>query len=237
MKVAAAILVATLAWGPSPSASLEAPATKPLAGPAFPIAPPSYFKPLVFEGKVFPVARSNHLSLLSFGNDWHAPRLRFVDGRWQLIGVHEGVDITAERGTPILSMTPGVVENVGWTFYSGDRVGIRGDDGRYYFYAHLSDTGPGIVPGARVEAGTLLGLVGNTGYGPPGHRDEFPPHLHFGIEEGDTWVSPYPALASLYEATVAANEDGRAQLDALAAAGDAAGWEQAAASLYTDFGL
>jgi murein DD-endopeptidase MepM/ murein hydrolase activator NlpD len=77
---------------------------------------PAYYRPVIAFGKTFPLARSNYLSYLEFPNNWHAPRLRLVNGKWLLIGVHEGIDISAERGTPILSMEPGVVENVGWTF-------------------------------------------------------------------------------------------------------------------------
>jgi murein DD-endopeptidase MepM/ murein hydrolase activator NlpD len=193
---------------------------------------PAYYRPVVVDGKTFPLARSNWLSYIEFPNSWHAPRLRLVGGQWLLIGVHEGIDLMAERGTPILSMTAGVVENVGWTFYSGTRVGVRGADGRYYFYAHLSKVQPGVVVGASVQAGMVLGLVGNTGYGPPGHRDEFPPHLHFGIEVGSAWVDPYPTLVLLYAATVAATERWQAGLDRLARAGKTGAWQRAAADAY-----
>jgi murein DD-endopeptidase MepM/ murein hydrolase activator NlpD len=201
-----------------------------------PFAAPGYFRPVVVDGKAFPVARSNFLSLIEFTNDWHAPRLRLINGKWELVGVHQGVDITAERGAPILAMEPGIVENAGWTFYSGTRVGVRGIDGRYYLYAHLSRVSSEIAPGASVRAGTLLGLVGNTGYGPPGHRDEFPPHLHFGIESGSEWISPYLTLVALYAATVRANQRALASLDRLASSGDRAGWARAATKLFMDFG-
>lgn len=196
------------------------------------IPKPGYYRPVVADGKVFPVARSNYLALVEFPNSWHAPRLRLVNGKWLLVGVHQGIDITAERGTPILSMEPGVVENVGWTFYSGTRVGVRGVDGRYYFYAHLSSIRRGIVVGARVSAGTVLGLVGNTGYGPPGHRDEFPAHLHFGIEVGAIWVNPYPTLVSLYASTVRTTEQWQTDLDRLASAGRRSAWQAMAERTY-----
>jgi murein DD-endopeptidase MepM/ murein hydrolase activator NlpD len=193
---------------------------------------PAYYRPVIAFGKTFPLARSNYLSYLEFPDNWHAPRLRLVNGKWLLIGVHEGIDLSAERGTPILSMEPGVVENVGWTFYSGTRVGVRGVDGRYYFYAHLSKVQPGIVVGRSVGAGTVLGLVGNTGYGPPGHRDEFPPHLHFGIEVGTHWVNPYPTLVLLYAATVRVTDRWQANLDRLARDGASEAWNRAAADAY-----
>lgn len=156
------------------------------------------------DGKVFPVARSNWYSVINFTNDWHAPRMRFIDGRWVQVGIHEGNDVFAEPGTPIVSITGGHVEQLGWTFYSGWRVGVRGDDGRYWFYAHMRRFASGLSIGARVEPGTQLGEVGNTGYGnTPGHNNEFIYHLHLGIQERDgSWSNPFPLLKRLYSAAV-----------------------------------
>lgn len=164
----------------------------------------SYVRPVLHEGRAFPVARSNWYSVINFRDDWHAPRMRLIDGQWRQVGVHEGNDVFAEPGTPVVSITGGRVENLGWTFYSGWRVGIRGDDGRYWFYAHLRRFAPGLSIGDRVEPATLLGEVGNTGYGlTPGHKDEFTYHLHLGIQEADgTWVNPYPLMRKLYRAAV-----------------------------------
>ena len=189
--------------------------------------PAAYYRPTLINGMAFPLARSNFFSLMEFTNDWRDPRLRFIDGRWRLVGFHEGVDITAEPGTPVVSMTNGVVERLGWTFYSGLRIGIRGTDGRYYFYAHLSSTAPNVRPGARVTAGDVIGSVGNTGYGPPGRRDMFSAHLHFGIEGPGGWVNPYPTVAALYRKTVAVQRRAERALDRLAANGDRAAWERA----------
>lgn len=162
----------------------------------------NYVRSVEVDGMVFPVARTEWYSVINFANDWHDPRMRLIDGKWQQIGVHEGTDVFAEPGTPVRSISGGIVENVGWTFYSGWRVGVRGDDGRYWFYAHLAQFASGITAGARVEPGDRLGSVGNTGYGlKPGHRDEFTWHLHFGLQEADgTWVNPYPMLSKLYKA-------------------------------------
>jgi murein DD-endopeptidase MepM/ murein hydrolase activator NlpD len=191
-----------------------------------------WFRAPVFHGMAFPLARSNDLSLIEIEQDWHDPRLRLIDGRWRLVGVHEGIDTYAEQGTPVLSMIAGRVENVGWTFYSGLRVGVRGSDGRYYFYAHLSAATPGLGVGTAVQPGTILGLVGNTGYGDPGTRDEFPPHLHFGIEVGSTWVDPYSTLVSLYASTVRTQARWQATLDRLAASGRTTLWRRRATALY-----
>jgi murein DD-endopeptidase MepM/ murein hydrolase activator NlpD len=198
-------------------------------------AAPAYYRPIVVGGATFPLARSNFFALLRINQNWHAPRLRLIGGIWRLVGVHEGIDIAAERGTPILSMAAGTVESVGWTFYSGTRVGVSGSDGRYYFYAHLSSVAGGIEPGAEILPGTMLGRVGNTGYGPPGHRDEFPPHLHFGLEVGGEWVDPYGELTAAYDIAVRQHRAGQQALDALALAGDSKGWQDLASAVYADF--
>ncbi len=216
------------------SAPREILATSPFATPLVP--QPEYYRPVIVGGKAFPVARSNYLSIIFVNQDWHDPRFRLINGTWQLVGVHEGIDITGEPGTPILSMTPGSVENLGWTFYSGTRVGIRGTDGRYYFYAHLSAIASGMVPGASVVAGQLLGRLGNTGYGAPGTRDQFPPHLHFGIEAGLEWVDPYGTLVSLYQAMVTADDRAQRGLDRLAAGGRRSAWKRAVSRLYLSYG-
>lgn len=151
-------------------------------------------------GMVFPVARSGWYSVINLSDDWHAPRMRLIGGRWQQVGVHEGNDIYAEPGTVIRAVLGGTIERVGWTFYSGWRVGVRGTDGRYWFYAHMRSFAPGIAVAREVAAGDVLGRVGNTGYGDdPGHDDEFTYHLHIGVQDHDgTWINPYPLMRALY---------------------------------------
>lgn len=172
------------------------------AGAATPYS--GYVNPVPLDGMVFPVVRSEWLSVINFTDDWHDPRMRKIGDRWELVGFHEGNDVFAEPGTPIVAVLGGRVENLGWTFYSGWRVGVRGDDGRYWFYAHMRRFAPGLSIGDRVEAGTLLGEVGNTGYGAvPGHDGEFTYHLHLGIQETDgSWSNPYPLMRRLYRAAV-----------------------------------
>lgn len=182
-RLAAAVVLAVVASAAPGSATLQG----------------GYLPPVETDGMVFPVARSDWYSVINFGDDWGAPRMRFTGGQWVQAGTHEGTDIIAEPGTPVLAMTPGRVENIGWLFYSGWRVGIRDTEGRYVFYAHLDEYAPGLSEGDRVEAGDLLGEIGNTGYGDTGHRDEFIHHLHLGIQAADgSWINPYPTLDRLY---------------------------------------
>jgi murein DD-endopeptidase MepM/ murein hydrolase activator NlpD len=221
--------------------SLEAPASR-AAVPGntrartVPLPPPSYYRPVLVDGMTFPVARTNWLSVVTFQDDWHEPRMRLIDGKWRLVGFHEGLDITAEKGTPILSVSSGTIEAVGWTFYSGTRVGVRGTDGRYYFYAHLSAVAPDITVGSPVRAGAVLGRVGNTGYGDPGHEDEFPSHLHFGIQDGAEWVNPYPLVARLYRGAVAFTRRAERDLERLARQGRRNEFVRLTASVYADLG-
>ena len=162
-----------------------------------------WYGPVDVSGKVFPVALPADGHWLNWINTFGAPRMRLIEGVWKQVGVHEGIDVYAERGSPIYSITAGVVENIGWTFYSGYRVGIRGVDGNYYFYAHmLPQFAPGIVKGARVKAGRRLGSLGNSGYGPEGTIDEFPPHLHFGLQQKSTWIDSHSMLLQLYNTSI-----------------------------------
>jgi murein DD-endopeptidase MepM/ murein hydrolase activator NlpD len=112
---------------------------------------------------------------------------------------HEGVDIICDTGTPILSMGEGRVERMGWNTLGGWRVGIRGIDGIYYYYAHLSAYDSGLYVGKVVKAGEVIGLAGSTGYGPEGTDDVMIPHLHVGmyLAPNHTAVNPFPLLRYL----------------------------------------
>lgn len=219
-------------------ATLVSPGAAPAAAQDADLVPdPAWYRPVVVDGFAFPVARSNFFSAMHFDDGWHDPRFRLIDGKWRLVGVHEGIDIVAEKGTPLLSATAGVIERVGWTFYSGTRVGIRAGDGRYYLYAHMSEVADGIAEGVAVEAGQLIGRVGNTGYGPEGTEDEFVPHLHIGIEGPSGWENPYPVLVRAYDAAVREAREGERRLAALAAERDVEAWRAEADALYTTFGI
>lgn len=103
---------------------------------------------------------------------------------------HEGTDLFGKEGTPIVSICAGKVEQLGWNRLGGERVGIRGDDGNYYYYAHLQKISPSLYKGQRVKAGDLLGTMGHTG-----DALTTPDHLHFGIElPNGQWINPYPFL-------------------------------------------
>lgn len=113
---------------------------------------------------------------------------------------HEGNDIMASNGTPVINIETGTIEHYGWNDLGGWRLGIRSLDGkRYYYYAHLSCYGYFNKIGQRVDAGQVIGYVGSSGYGPQGTTGKFEPHLHLGIqvtykvegEEIKIWINPY----------------------------------------------
>ena len=91
---------------------------------------------------------------------------------------HEGIDIFAPKGTPVIAVTEGRVSRTGNKGLGGKQVWLRdGKRGNSLYYAHLDS----IIanPGQRVLPGDTLGLVGNTG-----NARTTPPHLHFGIYKG-----------------------------------------------------
>lgn len=153
----------------------------------------------------FPVGEiaSNPKAFVTFADSWMQSRT-FGGDRG-----HEGCDIMAsvnERGIyPVYSMTDGVVENVGWLRLGGYRIGIRSPSGAYFYYAHLAEYAKDFVPGESIEAGTLLGYMGDTGYSDvPGTTGNFPVHLHLGIylnaaDGAEFSVNSYPMLRYLYE--------------------------------------
>lgn len=157
--------------------------------------------------EVFPVGQiaGNEDATVSFSNSWMQSRT-FGGERG-----HEGTDIMAsvnERGIyPIYSMTDGVVENIGWLTLGGYRIGIRSDSGAYFYYAHLAEYAREFQIGERVDAGTFLGFMGDTGYSKiEGTTGKFDVHLHLGIYLNDTSgtefsVNSYPMLRFLWNKT------------------------------------
>jgi murein DD-endopeptidase MepM/ murein hydrolase activator NlpD len=106
---------------------------------------------------------------------------RYWNANGDEIRKHEGVDIFANKGTPVYSALDGEIVNFGWNELGGWRVTIRVDAATQFYYAHLNGYASGIGKGSIIKKGQLIGYVGSTGYGPEGTQDLFLPHLHFGI--------------------------------------------------------
>lgn len=107
---------------------------------------------------------------------------------------HEGHDISAAEGTPVVTPLTGVVAFTDFQKGgAGEYVVVNADDGRALFFAHFVRGSTVVAVGQRVEAGTVLGRVGSTGASSG-------PHLHFEIWEGG-WrdrggrpIDPLPQL-------------------------------------------
>lgn len=78
---------------------------------------------------------------------------------------HEGIDLAAPEGTPILAVAPGVVFRVQTTDTgaAGLYVGVRHAHGTVTRYMHMVRVHPDMRVGKPVWRGTVLGYVGNTG--------------------------------------------------------------------------
>jgi murein DD-endopeptidase MepM/ murein hydrolase activator NlpD len=128
-----------------------------------------------------------------FGDTWQAPR---SGGR-----THEGVDVIAARGNLLYAVVSGTVSKI----YNDTPGGLAGnglriaqDNGTYFTYLHLDTFGPGIVLGATVTAGQVVGTVGSTG-------NAATPHLHFEVHPGGgAAVNPYPMIKPIDACNVTA---------------------------------
>ena len=101
---------------------------------------------------------------------------------------HEGIDIFAKRGTPVLSTTEGVVLSLGENALGGQVAWVLGPGGQRHYYAHL-DRFADVRKGDRIAAGAILGFVGNTG-----NARTTPPHLHYGVYTSAGAINPFPLL-------------------------------------------
>lgn len=130
----------------------------------------------------FPVPEStqNEEAVVSYENSWMFERT--YGGSYG----HEGTDLMAgirQRGYyPVVSISDGVVERIGWLEKGGWRIGIRSLHDVYFYYAHLDSYAEDFKEGDVIKAGQLLGYMGDTGYGvKEGTRGKFDVHLHLGI--------------------------------------------------------
>ncbi len=130
----------------------------------------------------FPVPEStqNEEAVVSYENSWMFERT--YGGSYG----HAGTDLMAgirQRGYyPVVSISDGVVERIGWLEKGGWRIGIRSLHDVYFYYAHLDSYAEDFKEGDVIKAGQLLGYMGDTGYGvKEGTRGKFDVHLHLGI--------------------------------------------------------
>jgi murein DD-endopeptidase MepM/ murein hydrolase activator NlpD len=131
-----------------------------------------------------------------FWNDWGQPR---SGGRR-----HRGTDIFSDRGSPVVAVADGFVVGMKRGRLSGYMLRIRHADGWESWYLHLDDDTPGttdnrggpetaFAPGLEigdfVEAGQVVGFVGDSG-----NARGSSPHTHFELHHRGTRVRPFDYL-------------------------------------------
>jgi peptidoglycan hydrolase-like protein with peptidoglycan-binding domain len=144
---------------------------------------------------VFPVRGTNHYS-----DTFYASRGEYY---------HHATDIMAAKMVPVVAVADGVIYSVNWSTDPNNlrpdkccNLILTHDDGWQTKYYHLNndtpgtDDGrawgiaPGILPGTRVEAGQVIGWVGDST-----NAEYTSPHLHFELVDPEgTIVNPYPSL-------------------------------------------
>ncbi len=136
------------------------------------------------RGFVFPVDGETE-----FIDSWGYARMSgTASAHW-----HQGTDVFAREGTPLVAAETGVLFRVGQASLGGNKLWVRGDSGVEYYYAHLSAFADGMTDGKRVNAGDVVGFVGDTG-----NARGTSPHLHFEIHKDGSPINPYPLLKATY---------------------------------------
>lgn len=100
---------------------------------------------------------------------------------------HEGIDISAKRGTPIMSAAAGTVTYAGWRPGFGYTVEIEHGYGYKTRYAHSDKIL--VRKGQRVERGERIALVGSTGI-------SIGPHLHYEVIKDGKPIDPLSHMIS-----------------------------------------
>lgn len=112
---------------------------------------------------------------------------------------HTGVDYAAPIGTPVVAVADGVVSFRGWGGGGGNTLKIKHAGNMTTGYLHLSGYAKGIVKGAQVSQGQVIGYVGSTG-------DSTGPHLDYRVWKGTTPINP---LTMPQEPSIPISEDNR----------------------------
>jgi murein DD-endopeptidase MepM/ murein hydrolase activator NlpD len=127
---------------------------------------------------------------------------------------HEGTDLMGQKGFRLIAPVDGVIVDLRGpgSGHSDHSVRLRDDEGWYVGFLHMNDDSPGTDDGAapvaqvfapglavgqRVEAGQLLGYMGDSG-----NAEGTQPHLHFELRQPapEFWsaaaVDPFDSLVS-----------------------------------------
>jgi murein DD-endopeptidase MepM/ murein hydrolase activator NlpD len=99
---------------------------------------------------------------------------------------HQGIDISGDHGTPVISTAQGRVKIAGFYGSFGLTIQVEHENGMTTLFGHLSKVY--VKPGEEVRRGQKIGLMGNTGMSTG-------PHLHYEVRINDQPVNPKPYLA------------------------------------------
>lgn len=126
---------------------------------------------------------------------------------------HQGNDLMGEKLWPVVAAADGTISHIGDGATAGIYIVVDHGDGWETWYLHLNNDTPGtddgrlgpaealpadVVEGAPVDAGQLLGLVGDSG-----NAEWTAPHTHFEIRHHGQAVNPYSLLAPSFRAFLA----------------------------------
>lgn len=101
---------------------------------------------------------------------------RELDGKLEF---HSGIDIAADKGTPIHATADGTVLFAGPADGFGNWIVLKHEHGLLSIYGHMYRSGILVKQGQKVHKGDVIGQVGAAG-------QSYGPHLHYGVARGMT---------------------------------------------------
>ena len=104
-----------------------------------------------------------------------------LTGRLQF---HNGLDIAASGGTPVIATANGIIKQVTKDPFFGNMVQIEHKTSQMKtLYGHLKNHADGLQVGQQIKRGEIIGYVGNSGRSTG-------THLHYGVYANDKWQNP-----------------------------------------------
>lgn len=144
--------------------------------PVYKAAENASFAPFVMTDKLLsPIEGGRYTSYFGY-------RTNPITGEWSF---HTGLDIAAEKGTPIRAALKGRVTKIGEDSRAGKYVFITHSDGFVTFYCHCDEIL--VEENMNINRGETVARVGSTGWSTG-------PHLHFEIRRDGIRLNPLWAL-------------------------------------------
>ena len=129
---------------------------------------------------LWPVTGYNHITA-AYGNHMQPVKQEMM--------FHNGIDIPAPEGTPVLTADKGTVAEIGDNETDGNYVILNHGGGIQTFYSKLFGFAEGLAEGDTVQQSDVIGYVGSTG-------EATSPHLHFRLIIDGEYTDPTSAFAS-----------------------------------------